>query len=184
PRSRRVPAGRRHERPGEANAQRRMIERQRALRSSEIENGRYPALHLRAGDGGRHSRDAQVHISIDESGNQGKPAHGDRVRSARRLAAESQHDLAAAEAAEKAAAEKQERARSGGVPPLQAADLLAQGKSEANEARTRAVKARARLNFALDRMDEAERREWEALQAEARAETHAQLAEDPLFKKT
>src|SRR5437762_2223179 len=94
---------------------------------------------------------------------------------AQRLAAESQHDLAAAEAAEKAAAEKQERARSGGVPPLQAADLLAQGKSEANEARTRAVKARARLNFALDRMDEAERREWEALQAEARAETHAQL---------
>ena len=241
-----------------------MIERQRALRSSEIENGRYPALDLRAGDGGRLSRDAQVHMSIDESGNQGKPARVDRVRAARRaggpgadlrsidskgrrlrsrirescaddpehaaemsrwmpdeadelilkmqhleaqaraqqdartkqadvaglrtaaqrLAAESQHDLAAAEAAEKAAAEKQERARSGGVPPLQAADLLAQGKSEANEARTRAVKARARLNFALDRMDEAERREWEALQAEARAETHAQLAEDPLFKKT
>jgi len=103
---------------------------------------------------------------------------------AQRLAAESQQELAAAEAAEKAAAEKQERARSGGVPPLQAADLLAHGKSEANEARTRAVKAHARLNFALDRMDEAERREWEALQAEARAETHAQLAEDPLFKKT
>jgi len=103
---------------------------------------------------------------------------------AQRLAAESQQDLAAAEAAEKAAAEKQERARNGGVPPLQAADLLAQGKTEANEARTRAVKERARLNFALDRMDEAERREWEALQAEARAETHAQLAEDPLFKKT
>ena len=29
----------------------------------------------------------------------------------------------------------------------------------------------------------AEGREWEALQAEARAETHAQLADDPLFKK-
>jgi len=39
------------------------------------------------------------------------------------------------------------------------------------------------LNFALDRMDDAERREWEALQAEARAETHARLADDPLFKK-
>jgi hypothetical protein len=103
---------------------------------------------------------------------------------AQRLAAESQQELAAAEAAEKAAAEKQDRARSGGIPPLDAADLLAQGKSEANDARTRAVKARARLNFALDRMDEAERREWEALQAEARAETHAQLAEDPMFKKT
>src|SRR6266550_8716116 len=84
---------------------------------------------------------------------------------AQRLAAESQQELAAAEAAEKAAAEKQDRARSEGIPPLDAADLLAQGKSEAKEARTRAVKARARLNFALDRMDEAERREWEALQA-------------------
>ena len=46
------------------------------------------------------------------------------------------------------------------------------------------MKARARLNYALDRMDEVERREWEALQAEARAETHGQLADDPLFKKT
>jgi len=39
---------------------------------------------LRAGDGGRLSRDAQVHMSIDESGNQGKPARVDRVRAARR----------------------------------------------------------------------------------------------------
>ncbi len=54
---------------------------------------------------------------------------------------------------------------------------------EAQQARTRAVKARARLNFALDKMDEAERREWESFQAEGRAEAHAQLAEDPLFKK-
>jgi hypothetical protein len=103
---------------------------------------------------------------------------------AQRLAAESQQELAAAEAAAKAAEEKQDRARGGGLPSVDAADLLVQAKGEASEARTRAVKARARLNFALDRMDEAERREWEALQAEARAETHAQLAEDPLFKKT
>ena len=103
---------------------------------------------------------------------------------AQRLAAESQQELAAAEAAEKAAEEKQDRARSGGLPPLEAADLLVQARTEANEARTRAIKARARLNFALDRMDEAERREWQALQADARAEAHAQLAEDPLFKKT
>jgi hypothetical protein len=100
-----------------------------------------------------------------------------------RLAAESQVEVEAAEAAQKVAEEKQERARSGGLPPLEAADLLVQGKAEADDARVRAVKARARLNFALDRMDDAERREWEALQAEARAETHAQLADDPLFKK-
>ncbi len=58
-----------------------------------------------------------------------------------------------------------------------------QGKAEAQDARARAVKARARLNFALDQMDEAERSEWEALQADARAETHGQLADDPLLKK-
>ena len=102
---------------------------------------------------------------------------------ARRLADESRQELAGAEAALKAAEAKQERARSGGLSPLEAADLLGQGKAEADEAKVRAVKARARLDFALDRMDEAERREWEALQAEARAETHAQLADDPLFKK-
>jgi hypothetical protein len=100
-----------------------------------------------------------------------------------RLAAESQQEIEAAEAAQKAADEKQERARSGSLPPLQAADLLVQGKAEGDEVRARLVKARARLNLALDRMDDAERREWEALQAEARAETHAQLADDPLFKK-
>jgi hypothetical protein len=114
-----------------------------------------------------------------------KQAGVQRLRTAaQRLAAESQQELAAAEAALKAAEEKQERARSGGLSPLEAADLLVQGKSEASAASTRAVKARARLNFALDKMDEAERREWQAMQAEARAEAHAQIAEDPLFKKT
>jgi hypothetical protein len=101
-----------------------------------------------------------------------------------RLAAESQRELEAAEAALKTAEEKQDRARTGGLPPLDAADLLVQGKAEADDARVRVVKARAKLNFALDRMDDVERQEWEALQAEARAETHAQLADDPLFKKT
>lgn len=108
-----------------------------------------------------------------------------RVKSAaERLALESRKELEEAEAAERAAAEKSDRARAAGVPPLEAADLLSAARSEAQAARTRAVKARARLNYALDRMDEVERREWEALQAEARAETHGQLADDPLFKKT
>jgi hypothetical protein len=107
-----------------------------------------------------------------------------RVKTAaQQLAFEARQQLEEAEAAQRLAEAKQERARTAGLAPLEAADLLAQGKAEAQEARTRAVKARARLNFALDRMDDAERREWEALQAEARAETHAQLADDPLFKK-
>lgn len=102
---------------------------------------------------------------------------------AQQLAFESRREIEQAEAAQKAAEEKQERARKAGLPPLDAAELLAEGKVEAQEAKIRLVKAHARLNFALDRMDDAERREWEALQAEARAETHAQLADDPLFKK-
>src|SRR4051812_26138850 len=62
----------------------------------------------------------------------------------------SQRQLAAAEA-------RQDEARKPGKPPLEAADLLAQGKAEARDAQTRLVKARARLGFALDQMDEAER---------------------------
>jgi hypothetical protein len=103
---------------------------------------------------------------------------------AQRLAEESRKQLEEAEGAEKAAGEKQERARSPGLPSTEAADLLTAANAEMQEARSRVVKARARLQFALDRMDEVERREWEALQAEARAEAHGQLAEDPLFKKT
>src|SRR4051812_6103748 len=99
------------------------------------------------------------------------------------MAFSARQELEAAEAAERSAEEKQERARAGGLPALEAADLLVQGKAEAEPARARAVKARAVLNFALDKMDEAERREWEALHAEARADAHAQLAEDPLLKK-
>jgi len=102
---------------------------------------------------------------------------------AQQLALESRREIEQAEAAQKAAEEKQERARKGGLSALDAAELLGQGKVEAQEAKVRLVKAHARLNLALDRMDDAERREWEALQAEARAETHAQLADDPLFKK-
>jgi hypothetical protein len=108
----------------------------------------------------------------------------ERLKTAtQQLAFEAQRELEQAEAAQKAAEEKQERARTAGLPPLEAADLLVQANAEAQEAKTRIVKARARLNFALDRMDEAERREWQVLQAEARAEIHAQLADDPLFKK-
>ena len=107
-----------------------------------------------------------------------------RVKTAaQQLAFEARQQLEESEAAQKLADDKLQRARTGGLSPLEAADLLAQGKAEGQEARTRAVKARARLNLALDKMDEVERREWEALQAEARAETHAQLADDPLFKK-
>ena len=86
-----------------------------------------------------------------------------RVKTAaQQLAFEARRQLEESEAAQKLADDKLQRARAGGLSPLEAADLLAQGKAEAQEARTRAVKARARLNLALDKMDEVERREWES----------------------
>lgn len=45
------------------------------------------------------------------------------------------------------------------------------------------IKTNAQLSFALERMQAAERREYEAFHAEVRAATHGQLAEDPLFNK-
>lgn len=114
-----------------------------------------------------------------------KSGSGEKLKSkAQQMAFEAQQALSAAEEDLRKAAEKEAKSREPGLPPLQAAELLVAGKSEAQEAKARAVKARARLNFALDQMDEADRREWEALQAEARAEAHAQMADDPLFKKT
>jgi hypothetical protein len=97
---------------------------------------------------------------------------------ARKLAAEAQQEIDAARKQEDDARAKDERARSGGMPPTEAADLLAEAKAAARDAHTRLVKAQARLNFALDQMDEAERRAWEATQAGARAEAHGQLADE------
>jgi hypothetical protein len=102
---------------------------------------------------------------------------------AQQIAWAAQVELDAAEKQQREGEEKLQRARAGGLPAVDAADLLAEGRSLADEGRTRAVKARAKLNYALDQMDEADRRDYEALRAEARAETHGQLAEDPLFRK-
>ena len=113
----------------------------------------------------------------------GQDRAGQLRTKAQKMAFEAQQEAAAADEAQRVAGEKQARARDPSTPPLDAADLLVQGKTEAQEAHTRAVKARARLNFALDQMDEAERREWDALHAEARAEAHGQLADDPLLNK-
>jgi len=110
-------------------------------------------------------------------------ARGKSLRTrAQQLAWSAQAELAVAEAAQREGEEKLQRARDPGLKPIVAADLLEEGRRIAQDARTRVVKARARLNFALDQLDEAERREYEALHAQARAETHAQLAEDPMFK--
>ena len=102
---------------------------------------------------------------------------------AQQIAWAAQTELSAAEAQQHEAEEKLQRARDPALKPIAAADLLEEARRLAEETRTRIVKARAKLNFALDQMDEGDRREYEALRAEARAEAHAQLADDPLFKK-
>lgn len=108
----------------------------------------------------------------------------DRLKSsAQKLAWESQQEVAAAEAIELAAEQKLDRAKQPGLPTLEAAELLRAGRTEQDEARRRLVKARAKLNYALDQMTEVDRREYEAFHAEVRADTHGHLAEDPLFEK-
>jgi hypothetical protein len=97
---------------------------------------------------------------------------------AQKLAFEAQQEIDAAQKQLEAAEAKQSQARAPGTSPLDAADLLIQGKTEAQDARTRLIKARARLNFALDQMDEAERLAWDALQTGARADAHGQLADE------
>ena len=112
----------------------------------------------------------------------GQAAHAQEGRSARlrtkaqQLAAEAQTEVDRAEADQKVAEEKLAHAREPGRSPLEAADLFTAGKALAADAKTRLVKSRARLNFALDQMDEADRRDYQTLQLEAAAEAHAQLA--------
>src|SRR2546429_7856656 len=111
-------------------------------------------------------------------------ARGKSLRSrAQQVAWSAQRELSAAEAQQREGEDKLQRARDPGLRPIAAADLLEEGRRLTDDARTRVVKARAKLNFALDQMDEAERREYQALRADARAEAHAQMADDPLFNK-
>jgi|SRR5438128_1643812 len=110
-------------------------------------------------------------------------ARGKSLRSrAQQVAWSAQRELSAAEAQQREGEDKLQRARDPGLRPIAAADLLEEGRRLTDDARTRVVKARAKLNFALDQMDEAERREYQALRADARAEAHRQMADDPLFK--
>jgi hypothetical protein len=120
--------------------------------------------------------EAQARAQVKERSAQ---AAADSLKTrAQKLAYEAQQEIAAAQQQLDAGEGKQQQARMPGTPPLDAADLLTQGKSEAQAAKIRLVKARARLNFALDQMDEGERKAWEALQSGARADAHGQLADE------
>jgi hypothetical protein len=120
---------------------------------------------------------------LEAAAKAGRAAHAQDGRTARlrtkaqQMAAAAQSEVDAAERDQTAADEKLAHARTPGLAPLEAADLFAAGKALAADAKTRLVKARARLHFALDQMDEADRRDYQTLQLEAAAEAHAQLAE-------
>ena len=97
-------------------------------------------------------------------------ARGKSLKSrAQQLAWTAQAQLSAAEAQQRDGEEKLQRARDPALKPIAAADLLEEGRRLTEDARSRVLKARATLNFALDQMDEADRREYQALRAEARA---------------
>src|SRR3954470_23579267 len=85
-----------------------------------------------------------------EKARSGADRAGKLTSRAQQMAFEAQQEVAAAEEAQRLAEAKQTRAREPSMPALEAADLLVQGASEARVAHTRLVKARARLNFALD----------------------------------
>ena len=97
--------------------------------------------------------------------------------SAQKLAWDCQKEIAILEKVEEDGEKRLDEIRVDGVTSAEAPEYVAV-KGKIDDAKKRLVKLRAQLNFALDRMEVAERREYEAFHAEVRAETHGQLAED------
>lgn len=100
-----------------------------------------------------------------------------------KLAWSSQAEVTALEKVRDEGEARLDELRKDGVQSHEAQEYV-KVKAAIDDAAKRLVKARAQLNFALDKMNEVERREYEAFHAEVRAETHGQLAEDPTFKGT
>lgn len=110
---------------------------------------------------------------------QGLTQNLDRLKSAtQRVAWEAQKEVTAAEARRADGERKLEQAKAPNLKPLDAAELLQEGRAMVEETGHTLIKARARLNFALDRMSELDRREYEAFQADVRAATHGHLANE------
>ena len=101
---------------------------------------------------------------------------------AQKLAWESQVEVERLENERDEAEKQQELLRSAGMQPAAAAAYVS-ARSRSDDANRLLIRARAKLRYALDQMTEMDRREYEAFQAEFRAEAHGQLAEDPLSNK-
>jgi hypothetical protein len=107
----------------------------------------------------------------------------ERVKSAaQKLAAREQVEVASLEKVQADAEGEMDKLSQGGVHPGQEPAFVA-ARHHAEEAKKQLVRARAQLNFALDRVSEVERREFEAFQAEVRAQIHADVVDDPQFNK-
>lgn len=107
----------------------------------------------------------------------------DRLKSvAQKMAWKEQIEVNALEKQQHEAEDQMEKLRQGGVTSEESTEFVT-AKARADDAKKQLIKARARLNFALDKMSEVDRREFQAFHAEVRAETHGQMAEDPLFNK-
>ena len=102
----------------------------------------------------------------------------DRIKSAaQKLAWKTQAEVDALEKVELEADAKITEIMKDGVTPAEAPEFL-KLKAQIDDAKKRLIRARAQLNFALDKMSDVERKEYQAFHAEVRAETHAALAED------
>jgi len=107
----------------------------------------------------------------------------DRLKSAaQKLAFESQREVTALEKLQEDSEKELDAIKVDGVQSAEAPAFVA-ARNRGEDARKQLIRARARLNFALDKLSDVERREYEAFHAEVRAETHGQLAEDPTFDK-
>ncbi|MDP3237699.1 MAG: hypothetical protein Q8S33_33020 [Myxococcales bacterium] len=114
----------------------------------------------------------------------GQRAGLDRLKSStQKMAFEKQTEVDALTQAISGAEERVEELRKGGIVGDEAKEYVAL-RNLIDDSKKQLVKSNAQLQFALDRMELMERREYEAFHAEVRAETHGQLAEDPLFNKT
>lgn len=113
----------------------------------------------------------------------GSRAGLDRLKSvAQKMAFEKQSELDRLQAALDGAEARMAELKKDGLAGDEAAEYLALGRL-CDDTKKQLVRTRAQLEFALDRMEVVERREYEAFHAEVRAESHGQLADDPLFTK-
>lgn len=111
-----------------------------------------------------------------------KHSAGKLKNAAQKLAASAQAEVTRLEQQQDDAEKELDALKVDGVQSHEAPAFVA-ARNRGEEAKKALIRARAQLNFALDQLTEVDRREYEAFQAEVRAEHHGVMAEDPMFNK-